>query len=632
MGRGIALVVTVVMGLLAAPSAQAAFFTQPAGSPFPAGNAPNQVVSADFNLDTKPDLAVVNNSSNNVTILLGDGAGGFAAAAGSPVTVGQTPKSVAAGDFNNDSKPDFATANFIGGNVSVFLGNGAGGFTEALGSPVAMAGGPFYVATGDFDNNGLTDLAIANNSGNVGILVGTGNGGFAPAPGSPYPTGGTFPQGLAVGDLNGDGRLDIAVANHMSSTVSVLLGSGSNGTVGFLQAIGSPFPSANGATAANGPANIAIGDVNGDGKPDLATANDTSNNSSVFLGDGFGRFAHLTGSPFSAGSGSLGVALGDLNGDARADVAVGNRTTNNITVLLSTGSSLVAGPTPGAPNMSPDSVIVADLNGDGRNDLAAAKFQSPGGVGGATVLLNTAAPVFSPSPAALTFGDQPVSTIGDPHSVVVSNTAGEIALRISSVKVVGSGSDDFIKMTDGCDGATVAPNGSCSVNVRFAPTATGSRAAVLRITDNAPGSPHDVSLSGNGSAAPTTGPGPAGQNGADGATGPAGPPGPMGATGPVGPRGPRGRDPKVSCKLRKKKGKTRIVCTVTFVAAARARAVARLTRHGRTYAHGSLTVGRTRPTLRLHTLRALRAGTYRMTLSVTDHGRTTRTVLFVTLG
>jgi hypothetical protein len=106
----------------------------------------------------------------------------------------------------------------------------------------------------------------------------------------------------------------------------------------------------------------------------------------------------------------------------------------------------------------------------------------------------------------------------------------------------------------------------------------------------------------------------------------------MGAIGPVGPRGPRGRDPKVSCKLRKKKGKTRIVCTVTFAAAARARAVARLTRHGRTYAHGSLTVGRTRPTLRLHTLRALRAGTYRMTLSVTDHGRTTRTVLFVTLG
>jgi hypothetical protein len=88
----------------------------------------------------------------------------------------------------------------------------------------------------------------------------------------------------------------------------------------------------------------------------------------------------------------------------------------------------------------------------------------------------------------------------------------------------------------------------------------------------------------------------------------------------------------VSCKLRKKKGKTRIVCTVTFAAPAHARAVARLTRRGRLYARGAITVGRTRPTLRLHTLRALRAGSYRMTLSVTHGGRTTRTVRFITLG
>src|SRR3954470_3129518 len=347
MGRPWAVALASMAGMvLAVAPAEGAFFTQPGGSPYAAGDSPNQIVTADFNLDTRPDLAVVNTVSNNVTILLGDGAGGFTPAPGSPVTVGQTPKSLTVGDFNNDGRPDFVADNFIGGNLSVFLGDGAGGFVEASGSPVAMAGGPIYVATGDFNADGLADLATANISpAGVGILVGTGNGQFAPAPASPIPDGSnTFPQGLAVGDLNGDGRLDIAVANHMSSTVNVLLGSGGNGVVGFLPAVGSPFPTANGAAPGNGPAHIAIGDVNGDGKPDLATANDSSNNSSVFLGNGLGRFLHIAGSPFSAGSGSLGVAIGDVNGDGRADVAVANRTTNNVTVLLSTGSSLVAGP------------------------------------------------------------------------------------------------------------------------------------------------------------------------------------------------------------------------------------------------------------------------------------------------
>jgi hypothetical protein len=630
--RWVTLAAVLLTGLVATP-AEAAFFTEPAGSPFAAGNAPKQIAVGDFNLDAKPDLAVVNGTSQNVTILLGDGSGGFAAATGSPIAVGMSPTSLAVGDFNNDGKPDFVADNFTGASLSVFLGDGTGSFVEAAGSPIAVTGGAIYVATGDFDADGLTDLATANFSpAGVGILVGTGNGGFTPAPGSPYPAG-TTPQGLAVGDLNGDGRQDIAVANHASNNVSVLLGSGSNGTVGFLPAVGSPLPVSNGPATANGPASVAIGDVTGDGKPDIATANDNSNNSSVFVGNGVGRFVHMTGSPFSTGMSPLGVAVGDLDGDGRADVAVANRGSNNVTVLLSTGSGLVTGPTPSVS--SPDSVVMADLNSDGRLDLATAKFAT---VGGASVLLNTAAPVASPSPAALTFGGQPVSTIGDPHGVLLSNTAGDIALKVSSVRVVGTNSDDFIKTTDTCEQATIAPDQSCAVNVRFAPTATGSRSAVLRITDNAPGSPHDVSLSGTGSAAPTTGPGPPGQDGATGLAGPVGPAGPTGMTGAAGlagPTGPRGRDASVRCRIRKsKKGKITVVCAVTLAAPARSRAVARLTKHGRVYARGAATVGRAQSTVRLRPLRALHPGRYRLTLDVTERGgRRIRTVVrTVTLG
>src|SRR3954463_1811922 len=107
--RAATLASMVIMVLAPAAPANAAFFTQPAGSPYAAGDVPNQIVTGDFNLDTKPDLAVANDQSSNVTILLGDGAGAFVPAPGSPVTVGSHPKSVAVGDYNNDGRPDFAT-------------------------------------------------------------------------------------------------------------------------------------------------------------------------------------------------------------------------------------------------------------------------------------------------------------------------------------------------------------------------------------------------------------------------------------------------------------------------------------------------------------------------------------------
>ncbi|MGD0013077.1 MAG: VCBS repeat-containing protein, partial [Bryobacteraceae bacterium] len=139
----------------------------------------------DFNGDGKPDLAITNHKGNNVTVLLGNGKGGFTATPGSPFPAGSFLHSVAVGDFNGDGKPDLATANDKD-TVTVLLGNGTGGFTEAPGSPFRGGSGPFSVAVGDFDGDGKPDLAIANiGSGTVTVLLNRYSGPATPTPAKP---------------------------------------------------------------------------------------------------------------------------------------------------------------------------------------------------------------------------------------------------------------------------------------------------------------------------------------------------------------------------------------------------------------------------------------------------------------
>src|SRR6266478_6226118 len=150
---------------------------------FPVGHAPFSVAVAEFNGDGKLDLVVANAGSDDVTILLGNGQGGFLEASGSPISAGAGPFSVATADFNGDGKTDFAVANYDSGNVSIFLGDGTGGFSQAIDSPIAAGTNPASIAVGDFNGDGKADLAVANHvSHDVTILLGNGDGGFSPAP------------------------------------------------------------------------------------------------------------------------------------------------------------------------------------------------------------------------------------------------------------------------------------------------------------------------------------------------------------------------------------------------------------------------------------------------------------------
>ncbi len=309
----------------------------------PVGSFPRGVAIGDFNGDGKADIATANNNTGNptagtVSIRLGDGLGGFTGTTNIS-SVGSGPQSVAIGDFNRDGKGDFAViANAGGGaSVSIRLGNGSGGFSSA---PNVVTDGVASrsVVIGDFNRDGIADIATANNGTNtVSIRLGNGSGSFSS---SPNVAVGSLPFGLAIGDFNRDGKDDIATANYGTNTVSIRLGNGSGG-----------FSSAPDVTVGSSPFSVSIGDFNGDGKDDFAAAN-TDNTVSIRLGDGLGGF---TGnSNIAVGSNRRAVAIGDFNGDGLDDIVVTNSNPNNVSVLLNNPPSASLTITDAPPNTAPN--------------------------------------------------------------------------------------------------------------------------------------------------------------------------------------------------------------------------------------------------------------------------------------
>jgi hypothetical protein len=367
---------------------------------FPAGVNPREVTVADFNNDGKPDLAVVNQgplststSQSSLSVLLGNGNGSFQPAVTTNVQnsglAQGNAESLAVGDFNGDGLPDVAlntSGSPANPAVEVLLGKGDGSFQpNHLILPVGQT--PFSVAAGDFDGNGALDLVTANSNGTLSLLLNNGGGSFRPR--TDLAVGGV-PRAVAVGDFNGDGRLDVVTAQQLSNTVSVLLGHG-DGTFArplVFAASGQDFT----------PSSITVGDMNGDGRADLVINSIGGEDSvisqlGVLLGHGDGSFgAPILNSPQGGEDGD--VVLGDFNNDGRLDAAVGGE------AALPDGLALFNGNGDGTFQQfleqrvstggnDPFGVAAADLNGDGRVDLVAANTSS-NSVG---VLLSTSTPV-----------------------------------------------------------------------------------------------------------------------------------------------------------------------------------------------------------------------------------------------
>jgi N-acetylneuraminic acid mutarotase len=391
-------------------------------------------------------------NGNNLlgTAVLGVGFSGFDWLSSQTPVTGYQTRSVAVGDFNGDGILDLAVVNLCGtasscstGTVTILLGNGDGTFT-AKSSPAAGYG-PSSVAVGDFNGDGIPDLAVANGDDTVTILLGNGDGTFTAAPASPAT--GNAPQSVAVGDLNGDGKPDLAVANY-DGTVTILLGNG-DGT----------FTAKPSLVAGTSPLSVVIADFNGDGYQDLAVVNYgflgvAPGTAMVFLGNGDGTFT--AGANAVSASLCQGIAVGDFNGDGIPDLAVGTYyynvlgSTSTVSILLGNGD----GTFKAAPSLAASgSPTVGDFNGDGKADLA---VSSSGGIailsgnGDGTF---TASP-FSPTTAAVTalaIGDfngdgvpdlAAVNSSGDSATVLLTQFTQTSTATATGISPVGIGTHE----------------------------------------------------------------------------------------------------------------------------------------------------------------------------------------------
>ena len=438
-----------------APGASTPTYTTPTN--FTVGTSPLSVAAADINGDGRPDLAVANGNSANVSVLLNitaPGASSPSYAAPTNFAVGSAPRSVTAVDINGDGRPDLAVANANSHNVSVLLNTTAPGastasYAAAGNFDTGSSNSPFSVTAADINGDGRSDLAVANPSnfngivGNVSVLLNT----TAPGATTPSYTAasniavGVLPQSVTAADFNGDGRPDLVVANYNNNNVSVLL----NTTTPAAASIG--YAAASNFTVGSGLQSVTATDVNGDGRPDLVVVIQNSDSVSVLLNTtapGATTPSYAPASNFTVGSQPFSVTAVDVNGDGRPDLAVANRVSNNISVLLNTTVPGAAAPSYAiASNFIvgsfPRSVTAVDVNGDGRPDLAVANRDSAT----TSVLLNTTAPgasTASYAPASnFTVGSQPFSVTamdvngdGRPDLAVGNSNFGDISVLLNT--------------------------------------------------------------------------------------------------------------------------------------------------------------------------------------------------------
>lgn len=477
------------------PGAAAAVSFLNSSNPTP-GLDPLGLAVGDFNGDGIPDLVVTTASAETVAIFLGNGDGTFSAAGLVPIA-GPDAQQVVVGDFNGDGKADIALLFADINLVQVLLGNGDGTFTVMPAIPVPNPEG-FLFATADFNGDGKADLVLANTATNtLTILLGNGDGTFSAAAATPAMNG--LPQAVAVGDFNGDGIPDLAVAIDIDQigvpgSVAILLGNG-DGTFTLK---------AESFVTGDSPSSIVVGDFNGDGILDLAVANGYDNTLypgtvTVLLGNGDGTFTPTKVSPVT-GFIPNSIAVGDFNGDGIADLATANEG-GMATVLLGNGDGTFATGLSPAAGGSPCFITAGDFNGDGLTDLAVSDCYTPSGS------LSTVSVLLSQLTRTATATSTGISPVGVGIHLVAASYPGNSTYSSSVSATTGLTANGFVisgtavtvlpgASTGNTSTITVTPSGGFTGLVMLTAAITSSPAGVVNPPTFSFGATSPVSVTG----------------------------------------------------------------------------------------------------------------------------------------
>lgn len=555
-----------------APGATTSVFT--ATQDVPTGSGPRGFVVADLNLDGRPDLLTADSAGGDVALLRNTSPASLTQPAFIPTTstfaVGDGPFSIDAADLNGTGRDELTVANLAGNSISTMQlslaapGDGDPQFFSSTGTQAIGASGPIQIRAADFNNDGRPDLLTRVSGTQLALQRNINNGGdffliFDAA--QLFGTGVNF-KDVTIADINLDGRLDLIGASSTQNAAVVLLNTTAPGADTFSFAAPQTFTAAGTDCAA-----VAVGDIDGDGKPDLVLADDVGNTLSVrrmSSAPGATTLQFDAAVAFAAGARPVALQLADVDGDQRLDVLIANLEAGTVSVLANTssgttpafaarqsitlgdavndlrtadvdrdgrldvlvstgsGATLLRNLTPfdgsHAISFTQQTVysgsgnghrlVVRDLNGDGLPDFAITNtdtddvaivintmYQAVSPSAAATGTIHYDIPVLSSSvsPASLDFGDLPINQPSPKQIVTVSNT-GNAALTISGFIPTGN----LDATNDSCSGHTLAVGESCTLDVYTTATAIGAGNETLSFISNAANSPNVVPVHYNG--------------------------------------------------------------------------------------------------------------------------------------
>jgi hypothetical protein len=483
------------------------------GIGFTAGTNPYSVSIGDLDGDGKSDLAVANLGSNTVSVFRNNSTSGGVSFEGKvDFTTGVNPISVSITDLNGDGKPDLAIANSGSNTVSVLKNISTSG-TVNFAAKVDFSTGslPQAVSTGDIDLDGRPDMVVVNQGGNnTSVYRNTSSGGDINSGSFAAKVdfaSGSGPKSVSIGDIDGDGKPDVVVANSASSDVGVLRNTSASGVINSGSFAPCVFFTTNFGGEGYNPWSVRIGDIDGDGKPELVVANFLDNINvlstvSVFRNISTSGSVNFTARVnFYPGSKASSVSIGDLDGDGKPDVAVSNYNSSNVSVFRNTSisgtintGSLTKVLTLGS-GASPFSVCIGDLDGDGKPEISTANYYGSS----VTVFRNFAIPAAlqtaasgngnpiangSVTPGLTNFTDFGNANIGGNLIRTYSflNTSTD-SLSVDSIKISGS---DQALFTPGSitPAGKIAPGSSKTFTVTFASTSSGLKTASVNIYSN----------------------------------------------------------------------------------------------------------------------------------------------------